>query len=330
MSRAPLSTGGESIISPGLLPLLMSGIAGRHVVHIGDFSKDEILSILDAAERMVPHARTGLRIAEGRVLGALFFEPSTRTRLSFEAAMARLGGVSLGFAEPGVSSVAKGETLADTVRTASQYSDVLVLRHPQEGAARLASKFSSVPVINGGDGAGQHPTQTLLDLFTVRRERGPIEKQRVALIGDLKYGRTVHSLAQALATFGAEMAFVAPPTLQMPRDAQDRLKESGARFTLESNLDKVIGTLDVLYVTRIQRERFPDPEEYARVAGSYRIDAELLSNAKKGAIVLHPLPRVGEISTDVDTTPHAKYFEQAFYGVPVRMGLLAMVMGLKA
>ena len=287
--------------------------------------------MLDEAERMLPFARgeKPTRAAQGRVLGALFFEPSTRTRLSFEAAMARLGGTSLGFAEPGVSSVSKGETLADTVRVASQYVDAIVLRHQHEGAARLASKYSRVPVVNGGDGAGQHPTQTLLDLFTIRREKGPIEKQRVGIVGDLKYGRTVHSLAHALSRFGAEMVFVAPPTLQMPKDALESLREMNARFTTESSLEKVVGGLDVVYVTRIQRERFPDPEEYNKVAGTYRIDAELLAKAKKGTIVLHPLPRVGEIAPEVDVTSHAKYFEQAFYGVPVRMALLSLLMGVE-
>jgi aspartate carbamoyltransferase catalytic subunit len=230
--------------------------------------------------------------------------------------------------KPKATSAAKGETLADTIRVTSQYADVIALRHPQEGAARLAQRFSRVPVVNGGDGAGQHPTQTLLDLFTIRREKGALAKQRVALIGDLKYGRTVHSLAQGLAMFGAEMVCVAPPALQMPQDTIEALRAEGARVEVASRVEEVVGTADVLYVTRIQKERFPDLEEYKKVANTYEIDAELLAKAKRSTIVLHPLPRVGEIRPEVDATPHAKYFEQAFYGVPVRMAILGLILGV--
>jgi aspartate carbamoyltransferase catalytic subunit len=307
-----------------------AGLRGRSLVHVQDLTVDEMERVLDAAEKLVPAAegKQRLKVAEGKLLATLFFEPSTRTRLSFEAAMARLGGQSLGFAEPKSSSAAKGETLADTVRVTSQYADVLVVRHPQEGAARLAQRFSRVPVINAGDGAGQHPTQTLLDLFTIRREKGAIGKQRVALVGDLKYGRTVHSLAQGLARFGAEMVLVAPPTLQMPEETVEALRHEGARIEHAGSLEEVVGTADVLYVTRIQKERFPDLEEYRKVAGSYNVDAELLGKAKRSAIVLHPLPRVGEIDPEVDGTPHAKYFQQAFYGVPVRMAILGEILGV--
>jgi aspartate carbamoyltransferase catalytic subunit len=286
--------------------------------------------VLDVAEKMVPAAegKQRLRAAEGKVLATLFFEPSTRTRLSFESAMARLGGTCLGFAEPKSTSAAKGETLADTVRVTSQYADVLVMRHPQEGAARLAQRFSRVPVVNGGDGAGQHPTQTLLDLFTIRKEKGAVGKQRVALVGDLKYGRTVHSLATALARFGSDMVCVAPPSLQMPQEHLDKLKHEGARVEQAAKLEDVIANIDVLYVTRIQKERFPDLEEYKKVANIYQVDNELLAKAKRSAIVLHPLPRVGEIAAEVDSTPHAKYFHQAFYGVPVRMAILGLILGV--
>lgn len=309
----------------------MAAAKGRHLVHIDDLSLKEIERVLDLAETMVPYAQGSKRseAAKGRILGTLFYEPSTRTRLSFEAAIARLAGTTIGFDEPGTSSAAKGETLADTVRVASSYVDALVLRHPHEGAARLASRFSSVPVVNGGDGAGQHPTQTLLDLFTIRREKGRIEGSRVALVGDLKYGRTVHSLAHALARFKTEMVFVAPDVLQMPKDISEHLDAMGAKYTRARRLEEVIGSVDVLYVTRIQRERFPDPDEYAKVAGSYQVTEGLLSQAKKGTIVLHPLPRMDEIAPDVDRTEHAKYFEQAFYGVPVRMAVVSLLLGLE-
>lgn len=305
-------------------------LKGRSLVHINDLTVQEMEHVLDVAEKMVPVAegKQRLRVGEGKVLATLFFEPSTRTRLSFEAAMARLGGSSLGFAEPKSTSAAKGETLADTIRVTSQYADIIAMRHPQEGAARLAQKFSRVPVVNGGDGAGQHPTQTLLDLFTIQREKGQVGKQRVALVGDLKYGRTVHSLATGLARFGAEMVCVAPPSLQMPKEHIEHLKHEGARVETTSKLEDVVGTADVLYVTRIQKERFPDLEEYKKVANIYQIDAELLAKAKRSAIVMHPLPRVGEIAPEVDATPHAKYFHQAFYGVPVRMAILGLILGV--
>jgi aspartate carbamoyltransferase catalytic subunit len=305
-------------------------LKGRSLVHINDLSVQEMEHVLDVAEKMVPVAegKQRMRVAEGKVLATLFFEPSTRTRLSFESAMARLGGTSLGFAEPKSTSAAKGETLADTIRVTSQYADILAMRHPQEGAARLAQRFSRVPVVNGGDGAGQHPTQTLLDLFTIRREKGAVGKQRVALVGDLKYGRTVHSLATGLARFGADMVLVAPPSLQMPPEHVEHLRHEGARIETAATLDEVIANVDVLYVTRIQKERFPDLEEYKKVANIYQVDTELLSKAKRSAIVMHPLPRVGEITPDVDATPHAKFFQQAFYGVPVRMAILGLILGV--
>ncbi len=309
---------------------MTSQFQGRDLVHIGDLSLEEIHRILDVATDLGPAARgeTTLRTGEGTVLGSLFFEPSTRTRLSFETAMARLGGASVGFADPDMTSVTKGETLADTVRVASTYADALVIRHPHEGAGRLASQFATVPVINGGDGAGQHPTQTLVDLYTIRAEKGRLDGNRVGILGDLRYGRTVHSLAHALARVGAEMVFVAPETLQMPDDILQRLTDLGADYETTSDLTEVVGDLDVLYTTRIQRERFPDPEEYRRVQGSYRIDEELLADARKGLTLLHPLPRVDEIDPSVDDTDHARYFQQAANGVPVRMALLSLLLGL--
>ncbi len=308
----------------------MNGMTGRDVVSIGDFTVEEMNGILDTAEKMVPIAKgeKKSRMLEGKILSALFFEPSTRTKMSFESAMLRLGGSVLGFANPKGTSAVKGETLADTIRMAEAYSDVIVLRHPREGAARLAAKFSSKPVMNAGDGAGQHPTQTLLDLFTIRTEKKGIEGINVNLTGDLKYGRTVHSLAHALAMFGAQLTFTAPPGLQMPEYVIKKVKAEGARPRLYTSLEDSIENTDVLYVTRIQKERFPDPTEYERVAGAYRVDLPLLEKAGKDMIIMHPLPRVNEIAPEVDDTKYAKYFVQAFNGVPVRMALLSLVLGV--
>jgi aspartate carbamoyltransferase catalytic subunit len=302
---------------------------GLDIVSIRDLTREQIEFVLDLSEKMIPYARGEkfTKMLEGRILANLFFEPSTRTRMSFETAMARLGGRTLEMSHPSMMSIAKGETLADTIRMVESYSDAIVLRHPHEGAARLAAKFSRSPVINAGDGAGQHPTQTLLDLFTIRRDKKHIEGIKVALVGDLKYGRTAHSLAEALTMFGAEVTFVAPASLQMPRETVKQVEKLGGKPKLTSKLEEVIKDIDVLYVTRIQRERFPDPNEYLKVAGSYRIDNNLLREAKQNLTVMHPLPRVDEIAPEVDYTQHAKYFEQAFNGVPVRMALLSLVLG---
>jgi len=303
----------------------------RDIVSIRDFSKKEIESILDLSEKMVPYAKGEKRARplEGRILGNLFFEPSTRTRLSFESAAHRLGAEVIDVSQMSMTSISKGETLADTIRMVDTYCDVIVLRHPHEGSARLAAKFSENPVINAGDGAGSHPTQTLLDLFTIRREKKKIEGLNIVLVGDLKYGRTVHSLVDALAEFGAKLTFVAPETLQMPDDSLKHLKKKGCEPKLTDDLGSVIDDADVLYVTRIQKERFPDPSEYNKVAGTYRIDNEMLREAKKDLIVMHPLPRIDEIAPEVDSTSHARYFEQAFNGIPVRMALLCSVLGGK-
>lgn len=285
--------------------------------------------VLKASRDMVPYAKGEKknRSLEGKILSTIFFEPSTRTRLSFETAMTRLGGRVIGFASPEASSVAKGESLADTIKMMESYSDAIVLRHPHEGAARLAAEFSSKPVINAGDGAGQHPTQTLLDLYTVWDEKGRIEGNNIALVGDLKYGRTVHSLTYALTMFEANLIFIAPPTLQMPKEIVQHIKEKGLELRMANSLEEVIKDVDVLYVTRIQKERFPDPQEYLRVAGSYRVDLPLLREAKKDLIIMHPLPRITEIAPEVDRTPNAVYFKQAFNGVPVRMALLSLILG---
>jgi len=308
----------------------MDSWEGRDILSIRDLSRGDVEAVLKAARKMVPIAEgtKTSRSLDGKVLSALFFEPSTRTRLSFESAMLRLGGRVLGFASPEGTSIQKGESLADTVRMVETYSDVIVLRHPQEGAARLAAEFSSRPVINAGDGAGQHPTQTLQDLYTIWDTKGSIERQAIALVGDLKYGRTVHSLAYALAMFGASLVLVSPPGLEMPWEIVEELKETGIPLQSTHRLEEVVRVADVLYVTRIQKERFPDPQEYAKVVDSYRVDPPALREAKKDLIIMHPLPRTSEIDPAVDATPHAAYFRQAFNGVPVRMALLEMVLGV--
>jgi aspartate carbamoyltransferase catalytic subunit len=297
-----------------------------HVVTIQDLADDEIVSTLDRARELLPVACGEERsdALAGRILATCFFEPSTRTRLSFETAMHRLGGSVIGFADPGGTSHHKGETLADAVRMVAGYSDAIVLRHPHEGSARLAAEVSSIPIINGGDGAGQHPTQTLLDLFTIREELGCIDKLNIGLLGDLRYGRTVHSLAAALARFGNQLHFIAPKTLAMPGRVTETLPEGWSEHT---ELEGILPELDVLYVTRIQRERFPDPEDYVRIAGAYQITLESLREAKPQLRILHPLPRVDEIATEVDATDHAVYFQQAANGVPVRMALLESILG---
>ena len=302
---------------------------GKDIISIKDFSKPEINYILNYSKKMVDFAK-GKRykdILKGKVMSSLFFEPSTRTMLSFGCAMNRLGGRVIGFSDPGKTSQKKGESLADTIRMADSYSDLIVIRHPQEGAARLAAEFAEVPIINAGDGAGQHPTQCLLDLFTILTEKKKIEGNKVILLGDLKYGRTVHSLAYALSLYGAELTFVSPKSLQMPKEVIDECKDLGLKPVSTTNLEKSIRDADVLYVTRIQRERFPDAEEYNKVVGTYTIDNKLLQNAKKDLIIMHPLPRVAEINPEVDKTPHALYFKEAFNGVPVRMALLSLTIG---
>ena len=311
--------------------LIRMDFKGKDIISIKDFTKKEINYILDYANEMLPYAN-GEKfkdILKGKVLASLFFEPSTRTRLSFESSMSRLGGRIIGFSDPSVTSLKKGESLADTIRMADSYSDAIVMRHPHEGAARLAAEFANVPVLNAGDGAGRHPTQCLLDLFTIRTEKKRIKNKKIVLLGDLKYGRTVHSLSYALARYGAELTFVSPASLKMPKEVIDECSALGVEPTQTSSLEKAIKDADVLYVTRIQKERFPDAEEYNRVVGIYKIDNELLAGAKEDIIVMHPLPRVTEIHPEVDKTPHALYFKQAFNGVPVRMALLSLVLGGK-
>ncbi|MBS7621289.1 aspartate carbamoyltransferase [Candidatus Bathyarchaeota archaeon] len=299
---------------------------GRDIISIRDFSREEIDYILKVAEAMEPLARKGSDMLRGKILATLFFEPSTRTRLSFEAAMHKLGGSTIGFAEAEIASVRKGENLADTVRTVENYADVIAIRHPLEGAARLAAEFAKVPIINGGSGAEEHPTQALLDLYTIMKEKGVIDGLKIAFVGDLRYGRTVHSLAYALSYYDVELYLVSPESLKMRREVLEEIREK-IPVIEETDVRKVVPLLDVLYVTRIQKERFPDPAEYIKVKGSYKIDLETLSKAKKDLIIMHPLPRVDEIAAEVDGTPHARYFQQVWNGIVTRMALLALILG---
>ena len=299
---------------------------GRDIISIEDFSREEINYILEISHAMEPLAQKGSDMLKGKILATLFFEPSTRTRLSFEAAMLKLGGSTIGFAEPEIASVKKGENLADTVRTVENYADAIALRHPLEGAAKLAAEFSKVPIINAGSGAEEHPTQALIDLYTIQKEKGKIDGLKIALIGDLRYGRTVHSLAYALGIYNIELYLISPESLRM-RQEVIRTIQNKIPITEDTNLEKIIPQIDVLYVTRIQKERFPDLAEYAKVKGTYKIELKTLKNAKKDMIILHPLPRVDEIATEVDSTPQARYFQQVWNGIVVRMALLSLVLG---
>lgn len=296
---------------------------GRDVISIRDFDRPQIEAVLTEAAL---HEDDHPDLLRGRVMATCFYEPSTRTRLSFEAAMHRLGGRVIGFATAKTSSSAKGESIADTARVMAGYADAIVIRHPLEGAARVAAEAVDVPVINGGDGANQHPTQTFLDLYTIQRACSDLGGIHVGFLGDLRFGRTVHSLAAALAKFGTKMTFVAPPFLRMPRHLVEEFDDLGVPYRELEGVEDVLRDLDVLYVTRIQKERFADPIEYDKVKGAYRIDRALLAGAPDVRI-MHPLPRVGEIATDVDALPQALYFAQARHGVTARKALLGMVLG---
>ena len=299
---------------------------GRDVVSIRDFSREEIDYVLDTTDVVEPMATKGSRDLTGKIMATLFFEPSTRTRLSFESAMYRFGGNCIGFAEPKMASVEKGENLADTIRVVENYADVLVIRHPLEGAARLAAEFASIPVINAGTGAEEHPTQAMLDLYTIRKEIGKIDDLTIALVGDLRYGRTVHSLAYALSLYDIKLHLVSPSLLRMKKEVLEEVSQR-VKVQESEDLSKIIPDVDVIYVTRIQKERFGSLEDYEKVRGVYRLTANDLSAAKKQMIVMHPLPRVDEIAYDVDSTLHAKYFRQVWYGLLVRMSLIGLVLG---
>ncbi|MDR0502402.1 MAG: aspartate carbamoyltransferase [Treponema sp.] len=306
----------------------ISKLKGRYLVEPEDLTLEEMESLFNLAENIEKDDAYLRESCRGKLLATLFFEPSTRTRLSFEAAMLRLGGSCLGFAEPGSSSASKGESLADTIRMAACYADAIVMRNPKEGAALLASRYSSVPVINAGDGGHHHPTQTLTDLLTIRRLLGKIGNLTVGFCGDLKFGRTVHSLAKALSRYvNIKMIFISPAELTLPDYIKSILQKHKIEYYEKENLDDSIQELDVLYMTRVQRERFFNEEDYIRLKDTYVLNSGRMSQAKEKMIVLHPLPRVNEISVEVDSDPRAAYFTQAKYGMYVRMALLAAILG---
>lgn len=303
-------------------------LKNRSIVSIEDVSLAELDEIFNKADEMSSALKQGkaLKNLDGKIMATFFYEPSTRTRLSFESAMNRLGGSVISVSEAKSSSVAKGETLADTVRMAEGYSDVIVIRHPMEGAAKLAARFSSKPVINAGDSSGQHPTQTIMDLYTIKNELGSIDGKEITMVGDLRYGRTVHSLLLALSNFDVSVNLVSPDILKIPEHIISRLP-SGFKVNVTQDFDSTLETSDVLYVTRIQKERFTDQNEYLSVIGSYSINAEAVDKMKERSIVMHPLPRIDEITPEVDSSPKAAYFRQASNGVPVRMALVSMIVG---
>ena len=307
----------------------MSILYGKDILRTDTISDQELELILSTAVRFESKLKAKGRLDNmaGQIMATLFFEPSTRTRLSFESAMLRLGGGAITVADPKTSSAVKGESLADTARTVSGYADVIVMRHPQTGSAQEAADAVEVPVINAGDGSGQHPTQALLDAYTIQKEKGSLERLTMTLVGDLKHGRTIHSLVYLLARFGVRFLFVSPPSLEMPAEITAELRKMGADVSESTDLAAAMRESDVVYMTRIQRERFTDPAEYERLKGSYVLDMAMVRQAKRGIIVLHPLPRVKEIATEVDTYEGAAYFRQTVNGVFVRMALLALVTG---
>lgn len=303
----------------------MASFLGRDIISINELSKSEMLTVLKHAGALKKKPQP--KLLEGKVMGSCFFEPSTRTRLSFETAMQKLGGRVVGFADAAVSSASKGETLYDGMKIIGQYVDVIAMRHPLEGSARRAAEASDKPILNGGDGANQHPTQTLLDLFTIQECQKKLTGLTVAMVGDLKYGRTVHSLASGLKEFNPTFYFVAPDFLQMPDSILRELKAAGIKYYFKKTIDEVIGKADILYMTRIQKERFSDITEYEKAKSLYILDLPHLKNVKKNLRIMHPLPRVGEITPAVDTTPYAYYFQQAENGLYVRQALLGLVLG---
>ena len=299
----------------------------KSLISINDYSIEEQIEILDLAEEFEKNPRQ--KILENHVVATLFFEPSTRTRLSFESAISQLGGKIIGFTDAANSSVSKGETLMDTIKTVANYSDLIVMRHPLDGSARWASEVSDVPIINAGDGANQHPTQCLLDMYSIRKTQGTLDGLHIAFVGDLKYGRTVHSLVIAMAQFNTTFHLVSPEELKLPSAVKKYIKDAGLNYHQYTDLNDVMEKVDILYMTRIQKERFADPIEYERVKNSYVLKNEMLENAKENMRILHPLPRVNEIEETVDTNPKAYYFQQALNGVYVREALLARILGLK-
>ncbi|WP_427338010.1 aspartate carbamoyltransferase [Caloranaerobacter sp. DY30410] len=303
-------------------------LKGRHLIEPNDFTIEELDEIFTLAEDIIKKPEAYSDVCRGKLLATLFYEPSTRTKFSFEAAMLRLGGSVIGFSEAKSTSVAKGESIADTIRTIGCYADIAVMRHPKEGAPKLASKYSNIPVINAGDGGHQHPTQTLTDLLTIKHLKKSISNHTIGLCGDLKFGRTVHSLVKALSRYeNIKFIFISPPELQIPQYIKDELK--GHEYYETSNLEEVIDKLDILYMTRVQRERFISEEEYLRLKDSYILTIEKLKNAKEDMIIMHPLPRVNEIAMEVDNDKRAVYFKQAKFGMFVRMALLIKLLGVE-
>lgn len=300
----------------------------KDLISIMDYSKEEYLRIMELAADF--ERNPNQKLLEGKVVASLFFEPSTRTRLSFETAINRLGGRIIGFSDSSSSSVTKGETLHDTIRMVSNYADLIVMRHPLEGAARYAAEVSPVPIINAGDGANQHPTQTLLDMYSIIKTQGTLDNQNIFMVGDLKYGRTVHSLLMAMAQFENPIFnFIAPEELQMPEEYKIHLREKGIRYFEHREFTDIISEADIVYMTRVQKERFSDPIEYEQVKNVYILRNSMLANTKPNMRILHPLPRVNEINTDVDQNPKAYYFEQALNGVYTREAIIAHTLNLK-
>jgi len=300
---------------------------GKSLVSINDYSKEEYLRILDLAAEFENNPRQSL--LEGYVIATLFFEPSTRTRLSFESAVNRLGGRIIGFADAGITSASKGETLRDTIKIVSNYSDLIVMRHPLEGSARFASEVAGVPVINAGDGANQHPTQTLLDLFSIKKTQNTLDGLNIFFVGDLKYGRTVHSLLMAMSKFNTTFNFISPDELKMPDEYKLYLDNLGLSYNEHKDFTDIISDADIIYMTRVQKERFSDPIEYEKVKNAYILKNSMLEGTKDTVKVLHPLPRVNEISEDVDDNLKAYYFTQALNGVYTRMAIITSILGLK-
>jgi len=304
----------------------MNGFFQKDVISIRDLGKEDLDSIFSANEKIIgldPNQRR--EIARGKTLGYLFYEPSTRTRLSFQSAMALIGGTSLGIADVNSSSVQKGESLSDTVKVMSGYTDVIVLRHPLDGSSRFSAEISQKPIINGGSGTEEHPTQAIQDLFTIKREKKKIDGLKIGIVGDLKYGRTVYSLLHGLCNYNVDVHLISPESLKIRKDSTYDIKKK-LSYTESTNLDEYIDDLDVLYMTRIQKERFPDEEEYVKMRGSYVIGLDIVKKMKEDAIILHPLPRIDEISTDVDSSKQAKYFEQAENGKYTRAALLGLIL----
>ena len=299
----------------------------RSLVSIDDFTTDEILKILDLAEEFEKSPSQPL--IAGKVIATLFFEPSTRTRLSFESAISKLGGKIIGFTDAANSSVSKGETLNDTIKIVSNYCDLIIMRHHIEGSARFASEISGVPIINAGDGANQHPSQTLLDLYSIRKTQGKLEDLNIFMVGDLKYGRTVHSLMMAMSRWNATFNFISPDELKMPDEFKLYLDNLGLKYYEHSDFTEIISKADIIYMTRVQKERFSDPIEYEKVKNVYALKNSMLKNTKDNMRILHPLPRVNEIDQDVDSNPKAYYFEQALNGVYTRQAILCSLLDIK-